>query len=133
MKILIAIPTFENLYTATFKSIWDLDRGNHEVLFEYIKGYDCAAARNKIAEKAIELNVDYVLMVDSDMVLPKDALLCLLQGQHEVTLGYCLRRYSKTRKGSTCIYKAGKSFHGNHYSEEELQELARDGMVKLQV
>lgn len=133
MRILIAVPTFENIYPATFKSLWDLDRGGHEVLFEAVTGYDCAAARNRIADRAIELNTDYVLMVDSDMVLPKDALLKLLQNQCDVCLGYCLRRYSKTRKGSTCIYKAGKAFNGNDYNEEELAELAKNGQCKLQV
>ena len=34
-KILIAVPTFENIYPDTFKSIYDLDKGDNEVIFNY--------------------------------------------------------------------------------------------------
>ena len=50
MKILIAVPTFETIYPDTYKSIFDLDKGDHEVLFEFVRGYDCATARNSIAQ-----------------------------------------------------------------------------------
>ncbi len=41
-KILIAIPTFENIMPETFKSIYDLDPCGNELSFEFVKGYDCA-------------------------------------------------------------------------------------------
>ena len=78
MKILVAVPTFENITAETFKSIYDLDAHGHELSFEYVKGYDCARARNDIGKKTIEGGYDYVLMVDSDIILPKDALKNLL-------------------------------------------------------
>ena len=78
MKILIAVPTFENIMPDTFKSIYDLDTTGHEVMFEFVRGYDCATARNHIAQMALDKGVDYVLMVDNDVVLPKDALQNLL-------------------------------------------------------
>ena len=74
MKILIAVPTFENIYPDTFKSIYGLDSAGHEVFFDYIRGYDVATARNKIAQAAIDEGADYVLMVDNDVVLPEDVL-----------------------------------------------------------
>ena len=46
-KILIAIPTFENIMPETFKSIYDLDPCGNELSFEFVKGYDCARARSE--------------------------------------------------------------------------------------
>ena len=54
MKILVAVPTFETIYPDTYKSIWDMDKCGHEVLFEFVRGYDCGTARNHIAQKAIQ-------------------------------------------------------------------------------
>ena len=68
MRILIAVPTFENIYPDTFKSIYDLNTSGHDVIFEFVRGYDCATARNRIAQTAIDTNTDYVLMVDNDVV-----------------------------------------------------------------
>ena len=36
MKILIAVPTFETIYPDTYKSMWDLDKDGHEVLFDSV-------------------------------------------------------------------------------------------------
>ena len=59
-KILIAVPTFESIYPETYKSIWDMDKGGHEVMFDYVKGYDCASARNNIVQLAKGYGADYV-------------------------------------------------------------------------
>ena len=63
MRILIAVPTFENIYPDTFKSIYDLDKCGHECLFEFVRGYDVAMARNKIASRSLDINADYVFIV----------------------------------------------------------------------
>ena len=50
-KILIAVPTFENIKPECFKSIYGLTRPEGYVLyFDYVSGYDCAKARNQIAK-----------------------------------------------------------------------------------
>ena len=69
MRILVAVPTYETIYPDTYKSIWDMDKAGHEVLFEYIRGYDVSTARNKSVNKALELEADYILMVDNDVVI----------------------------------------------------------------
>ena len=51
-RVLIVVPTFENITPDTYKALWDMDKGENEVLFEFVRGYDCAAARNKAAKKA---------------------------------------------------------------------------------
>lgn len=106
MKILIAVPTFETIYPDTYKSIWDLDKCGNEIVFEFIRGYDVATARNKIVQKAIDLNTDYVLMVDNDVVLPPDALKNLTDDLKEVCLGYYAHRGNDNLyHGRTCICK----------------------------
>ena len=54
-KILIAVPTFENIKPECFKSIYNLRNPKDYLLyFDYVKGYDCARARNEIAKLAIK-------------------------------------------------------------------------------
>ncbi|MBP5311911.1 MAG: hypothetical protein J6112_03655 [Clostridia bacterium] len=139
MKILIAVPTFESIYPDTFKSIYDLDTTGHDVTFEFVRGYDCATARNKIAQLAS--NYEYVLMVDSDVVLPKDALINLLDDPKDVCLGYCPRRSSGEYHGQTSIFKLltetgsrWKSFPPESaYTGAELAELKAKEEYKVHV
>ena len=50
-KILIAVPTFENIKPQCFKSIYGLKRPiGYDLYFDYVSGYDCAKARNQIAK-----------------------------------------------------------------------------------
>ena len=88
MKILIAVPTYETIFPDTYKSIWDMDKCGHEIQFEFVRGYDVATARNNIAQCALDCGADYVLMVDNDVVLPKDALKNLLEEPQAVCTGY---------------------------------------------
>lgn len=92
MRILIAVPTFESIRPETFKSIYGLQPAGHILLFDYIKGYDCARARNLIAEECLRDGFDAVLMVDSDIVLPSNALGLLTEGECPVVLGTYPRR-----------------------------------------
>lgn len=132
MKILIAVPTFESIFPDTFKSIWDLDRGGHEVLFEYVRGYDCAAARCQIALLAQAKGVDYVLMVDNDMVLPPDALVHLLEADPQVCLGYCARRGKDGYDGVSSIFRDDPQLK-DRYTTKELKDLRAAGRFRLQV
>ena len=142
MKILIAVPTFETIYPDTFKSIYDLDKGEHDVLFEFVRGYDCATARNRIAQLALDLGTDYVLMVDNDVILPKDALLNLLENPEDVCLGYYAHRNSDNRyTGNTSVCKladpAGNYYYNypleSEYTAKEMQEMIAKGMKKLHI
>ena len=142
MKILIAVPTFENIYPDTFKAIWDLDKGGHDVMFEFVRGYDCATARNRIAQKALDMNVDYVLMVDNDVVLPKDALINLLDDPKEVCLGHYAHRDSDNiYRGRTCVCRLKQPDGSNYfnypleseYTAAEMHEFAEAGTYKFQI
>ena len=136
MNILIAIPTFENIYPDTYKSIWDLDKCGHEVLFEFVRGYDCATARNRIAQKALDLSVDYVLMVDNDVTLPKDALINLMDNPVDVCLGYYAHRDNDNRySGRTCVCKLGWYNYPleSEYTARELKADCDAGIFKKKI
>ena len=107
MKILIAVPTFENILPECFKAIYDMEKPC-QCDFDFIKGYDCAKARNKIMEKAIKGNYDYALMVDSDTIVPKDALVNMLEGDADVVLGFC--PHKNTKEGRSEIHRPGPAY-----------------------
>lgn len=142
MKILIAVPTFESIYPDTFQSIYELDPNGHELMFRFVRGYDCATARNKIAQTALDLEVDYVLMVDNDVVLPKDALINLTDDLKDVCLGYYAHRdVDNIYRGRTCVCKLydseGTKYFNypleSEYSAQELNDLRDNGTNKLQI
>ena len=143
MKILIAVPTYENIYPDTFKSIYELDKGEHEVHFDFVRGYDVAKARNNIATKMLEEEYDYVLMVDNDETLPKDALLNLLETEqsyplgHCMAVGYCLSRPTEgaNSNGRTTAFKFGGRDYiaEDAYTADELKRLRDDGITKVQI
>ena len=135
MKVMIAVPTFENITPDTFKSIYDLDCGEHEHLFEYVRGYDCATARNRIAQISMDSGADYVLMVDNDVTLPQDVLMRMLEDPVEVCLGYYAHRPDNNiYTGSTCICRRertdGTLYYNydieSEYTGAELKEIERE-------
>lgn len=142
MKILIAVPTFENIYPDTFKSIYDLDVLGHDTEFEFVRGYDCATARNRIALMALDRKADFVLMVDNDVVLPKDALANLLDDPKDVCLGYYAHRDAdNVYRGRTCVcklYAEDGTRHFNYpleseYKAQELAVLKENGEHKVRI
>lgn len=142
MKILIAIPTYENIYPDTYKSVYDLDTADHEIAFEFVRGYDCATARNRIAQRSLDLGVDYVLMVDNDVVLPSDTLLKLLEYPVDVCLGYYPHRNNDNKyNGRTCVCKLrdenGQEYYNyplsSEYTAKELKKMAEDGAKKIPI
>ena len=142
MRILIAVPTFETIYPDTYKGIWSLDRDGHEVLFDSVRGYDVATARNRIAQMALDLKTDFVLMVDNDVVLKEDALKLLLQDAKDVCLGYYAHRDTdNVYRGNTCICKLldanGKEYYHypleSEYSAAEMRRMKDAGVTKIMV
>lgn len=136
MKILIAVPTFENIYPDTFKSIFDVDRGEHEVFFEFVRGYDCATARNNIAQKALDMNVDYVLMVDNDVVIPRDTITRMLEDPVDVCLGYYAHRGADNLyHGRLCVCKLGWYNYPleSEYTAKEMAALKATGAKKVEI
>lgn len=142
-RILIAVATYENIYPDTFKALWELDKGDHEVDFDFIRGYGVADARNSIVNRMLKDGYDYVLMVDNDETPPRDALINLLETEqsyslsHCMAVGYCpVRSYTgvSEQKRTTVFKFGGKNYtHENAYMGEELKALRDRGVTKVQV
>ncbi len=99
IRVFIAIPTFETINPETFKSIYDLDLTGIWATFDFVKGYDCAKARNAIVKKALNSNVlpDYIFMVDSDIIVPKDALQNLTEDYPDAIFGVYPQKVKPSR------------------------------------
>ena len=121
MKILIAVPTFETIAPECFKAIYEL-KGDG-LSFEFVKGYDCAKARNEIVKKALDGGFAYVLMVDSDVVIPEDTLEKLMDPPTDICFGVYPR---KNRPFETELFKDGTFDFKNRYSATELDGIDSD-------
>ena len=128
MRVLIAVPTFESIYPDTYKALWDMDKGGHECLFEFVRGYDCATARNNIAQKALDMGVDYVMMVDNDVTVPPDALVNLMSHGVDVCSGYYAHR-DKTGNDTdkTNVCRLGEFNYTDQYTGAELKAMRERG------
>lgn len=90
--ILIAIPTAKNIEVDTFKSIYDLTvPEGYTTTFQYFYGYNIDQVRNLIADWVVK-GFDYLLSVDSDIVLPKDTLVKMLQHDKDLVTGVYIQR-----------------------------------------
>lgn len=116
MKILIAVPTFATIEPEVFKAIYKL-KSEHELCFDFVRGYDCAVARNEIGKIAQAGDYDYVLMVDSDTIVPPDAIDLMLDPPADVVLGVCPRKNTKNGK-SAIIKMESESYHDNYFYSE---------------
>ena len=141
-RILVAVPTFETIYPDTFESIYNLDCGGNSVVFKFVRGYDCATARNRIAQMSMDLKANYVFMVDNDVVLPKDALINLLEGECDICLGYYAHRDTdNVYRERTCICRmfqpdGTKYYHyplESEYTGKEMKEMCANGVHKVQI
>ena len=122
-RVLLAVPTFENIYPDTFKALWDMDKGEHEVIFDFVRGYDCASARNNIVQLAQGYNADYILMVDNDVTPPKDALLNLMEHNVDVCLGfYAHRNRANDETPKTCLCKPGELNYTQQFTVDEIRD-----------
>ena len=135
MKVLIAVPTFESISPDTFKAIWDMDKPC-DCGFEFVRGYDCATARNRIAQTALDGGYDFVLMVDNDVTPPRDALVNLLSHNVDACLGFYAHRNADNRpSGRTCICRmkdGNGAFYFNYpleseYTVEEMRQMRGSG------
>ena len=142
-KVLIAVPTFESIMPDTFKAIYNMDKGEHECVFDFVRGYDCATARNNIAKLSLAIGADYVMMVDNDVTPPWDALLNLMSHNVDVCSGFYMHRDSSTNAvsehTSICkIHRPDGWFYFDYPAESqwtvaELREKREAGEYLLQI
>jgi hypothetical protein len=135
MKILIAVPTFDHKIDADcFKSIYGLDGCGYTVQFDYVKGYNAARARRMMALEAIEHGFDYMLSVDSDMILPSNTiplLLSLAEARHGIAFGWYHRRQWNTDNTETFMWRDGEQNFGEHNVIKTQQMVLMDKAFRI--
>jgi glycosyltransferase involved in cell wall biosynthesis len=100
--ILLAIPTNKYIEAETMKSIFDLIvPEGYKLDFQHFHGYQIDQIRNLIADWAKKY--DYLLSVDSDIVLPRDALIKMLSSDKDIITGLYIQRIPN--KHTLEIYK----------------------------
>lgn len=131
MKIFIAVPTtpFGGIHPECFKGIYGLDPCGNWLVFDYMSGYQCSTARNRIAQQAIDEGSDYVLMVDSDTVLPSDALRLMLEEPVDVLAACCPHRpSSNVFDGRVNATRLGERDYTDFYTTADLDALVAAGV-----
>lgn len=161
-KILVATPTYEGLeycFDAFLEAIKSIDYSTFDILvvdnsrtkrylkkLKTIKGikviYDdtneeknmfrVASSRNKILDYAIQNDYDYLLMMDSDVIVPSLILKKLLSNNKDVCSGLY---YGYSKKGGEvklepiCFIKLSREefekYYQPHYPHANWQELSR--------
>ena len=126
-KVLICVPTYENIMPDTFKAIYDMDKPC-ETDFEFVRGYDVATARNNCSQLMLDGDYTHLMLIDNDVTPPKDALANLLADDLDVVSGY----YAHRNKGNepsplTNVCKRGELNYSMQYSGDELREELEKG------
>lgn len=94
-KILVAIPVQEYIEVETFKSLWDLNvPEGYEIDLVIEKSDNIDQIRNLIAHWATKY--DYLFSVDSDIVVPSDALTKMLAADKDIISGLYIQRIPNT-------------------------------------
>ena len=126
-RVLICVPTYENIMPDTFKAIYDMDKPC-ETDFEFVRGYDVATARNNCAQLMLDGDYTHLMLVDNDVTPPKDALANLLADDLDVVSGYYAHR-NKANEPSplTNVCKRGELNYSMQYSGDELREELEKG------
>lgn len=92
-RILIALPTAKNIEPMTFHSIYHMIiPEGYECQLQFFYGYQVDQIRNMIANAVIEDNYDYLLSIDSDIILPSDTLVKLLSQNKDIISGMYRQR-----------------------------------------
>ena len=137
-SVMVSVPTFDkSLKAMCAESIGnaiefaechsEIDR----IVHRHVCGYGVANARNMIAQAAIDEGVDYVWMVDSDIVVPQDALSNMLDNDVDVCMGWYVR--GESDNWMTCAIELGsngfsKSLHAAELrNKEELVRVKGNG------
>jgi len=115
MKILIAIPFTKFVETRCWESLLNLERPADTMseVRTYAR-YSVAMARNVAAKEAIDGGFDYIWFVDSDMIVPPDALIRLLRMNADFATGWAMSAVGATATSIASYDDANRFFNGMH-------------------
>ena len=98
MLVLIGVPTASYVEPETLKAIYGLEDAGVDTSLDILYGFRIDVQRRLLCEEAVRIGADYLLMVDSDVVLPSTALVDLLSPPADIVSGL-VRIKSLRRKG----------------------------------
>jgi len=127
-RILIAIPTANDIHPQTFKSIFDAAQilpPGYVAQFQYFYGYRVDQVRNLIADWTVN-GCDYLFAVDSDISFPKDTLKKLLAHDRDLVSGLYIQR--KPGQHVLEVYKFND--HGG-VTNIPIEEIRGRGLVEI--
>lgn len=128
MKILIASPTGREIEVQTAASLIGMLKIGEIGVF-MPSGYSVDTARNLIVEHALEIGYDYIMWVDSDMILPKETLVKLWTHQKDIVSG--VYAY-KVLNGQNAVAKRFKDKDADVYEDIPLKEIREeDKLIEL--
>lgn len=90
-RILIAIPVYQHAQIECMAAVYDLDIPKKvETKLAFSRGYTVVMARNNLVHYSLGEKFDYTFWIDSDIIVPKDALKRLLKLKAPIATGwYC--------------------------------------------
>lgn len=95
--ILIAVPTDKYIEAKTFKAIFDLEVPvGYKVDFRPYVSNQIDTIRNEIVKETLRDNYNYLFSIDSDIVLPTDALKKMLEADKDMITGLYIQRIEDT-------------------------------------
>lgn len=130
--ILCALPSYDGFTrTETAASLANLHvPGGYRMKVMAFDGYGIAHARNKMAKEALDGGYGYLLMVDSDIIVPEDGLGMLFSSMMDkcgagVAVGY-YPTSSEGESGMTCAYPDTSPRFEKPYMTFEIDLLRED-------
>lgn len=119
MKTLIAIPTSRDIEIQCAASIIGMEREGRIGVF-CPQSYSIDASRNLIVEHALEIGYDYIMWIDSDMILPRNTLTTLMSHDKDIVSG--VYAY-KILGGKNAVAKRFKKDVNDTYEDIPLKEI----------
>ena len=131
-RVMVSVPSGEGrVRSIAAEALGNLDPAGNDVVHRYVNYYGVDFARNEMARIALEEGFDHLLMVDSDTVVPRDALANLMSDGVDVCMGYYPRG---TGDGSeTNVVKYGAMNHDECFSVDEMAKLRESGAFLVKV
>lgn len=123
MKTLIAIPTSRDIEIQCAASIIGMEREGRIGVF-CPQSYSIDASRNLIVEHALEIGYDYIMWIDSDMIIPKNTLIQLLSHDKDIVSGvYAYKLLPTAGQGRNAVAKRFKKDAKDTYEDISLSEI----------
>lgn len=131
-RVMISVPCHAGVVQLpTFDSLIGMDHDGHEIIPGSVIAHDCQTARIDQAKLALEKGADYLLMVDWDVVLPKDALKNLMSHNQHICSGYYVR--AKSDVGRTVVVKKNSHLFDDCYFDHEIAQMRESGEYLVEI